>query len=425
VHRLALSVDTPQEPMADAGNEPGHDDSEDVNAICPVALRADILDHWRCLGLVLTDNQLRAGQNGQPSLSKDGIRFAHAKQREAYLAREAAALCRKWPDLLAHFADGREVNPEKIQPELVPVESNKETGNLFRLATTLWSVPVSRGFGRRMRYLVRDQANGKLIGIFALGDPVFNLKARDNWIGWNIRNREKRLVNTMDAYIVGAMPPYSQLLGGKLVTALIGSREVAQAFWRRYGQTTGIISNQRKRARLTLVTVTSALGRSSLYNRLHLRAAPNPFCSTAPTLVRLKRVGSTLGYGHFHLSEDLFDRLRRLLIQEKHDYANKHQFGDGPNWRLRVARVALERLGLSPDLVRHGIQREVFVMPMADNARAILKGETRSVAIHRPTAENIAEAALLRWVIPRAKSRPNYQQLVKEDYFAEQLALSR
>ena len=52
-------------------------------------------------------------------------------------------------------------------------------GDLFRAATLLWSVPVSRGYGRRMRYLVMDESNNKLIGLFALGDPVFNLKSRD------------------------------------------------------------------------------------------------------------------------------------------------------------------------------------------------------------------------------------------------------
>ncbi len=34
-----------------------------------------------------------------------------------------------------------------------------------------------------MRYLVYDRNNDKLIGIFALTDPVFNLRVRDAWIG--------------------------------------------------------------------------------------------------------------------------------------------------------------------------------------------------------------------------------------------------
>ena len=75
----------------------------------------------------------------------------------------------------------------------------------------------------------------------------------------------------MDAYVVGAMPPYADLLGGKVVTSLIASKEVADLFDQRYGDLPGTISRRRKAARLVLVTVTSALGRSSIYNRLKLR----------------------------------------------------------------------------------------------------------------------------------------------------------
>ena len=57
---------------------------------------------------------------------------------------------------MEHFAEGFEVDPRSINPKLEVVESDKESGDLFRFATTLWSAPVSRGFGRRMRYLVRD-----------------------------------------------------------------------------------------------------------------------------------------------------------------------------------------------------------------------------------------------------------------------------
>ena len=71
-----------------------------------------------------------------------------------------------------------------------------------------------------MRFLVWDTENGKLIGILALGDPVFNLSARDHHIGWTSTQRKKRLVGVMDAYVLGAVPPYSSLLCGKLIACL-------------------------------------------------------------------------------------------------------------------------------------------------------------------------------------------------------------
>ena len=76
----------------------------------------------------------------------------------------------------------------------------------------------------------------------------------------------------MDAYVVGAVPPYSQLIGGKLVAALMASTEVKQVYERKYmGQQT-VIRKKKNRSRLVLLTTTSALGRSSIYNRLLLQS---------------------------------------------------------------------------------------------------------------------------------------------------------
>ena len=105
-----------------------------------------------------------------------------------------------------------------------------------------------------------------------MGDPVFNLSARDKWIGWDHEDRRNRLTHVMDAYVVGALPPYSHLICGKLVAALMGSDEVKRAYERKYLGKEAVISGKDTRSRLVLLTTTSALGRSSLYNRL---AIPN------------------------------------------------------------------------------------------------------------------------------------------------------
>ena len=158
------------------------------------------------------------------------IRTSHSLQRADVLEREKVTLGKHVPRLLPYFADGAEIDPLQIRAELVPVESDQDSALLFRIATSLWSVPVSKGYGRRIRFLVMDRFNERLMGVIAIGDPVFNLRVRDDWIGWTVLRREQRLVNVMDAYVLGAVPPYSQLLGGKLVTALLGSREVGDYF---------------------------------------------------------------------------------------------------------------------------------------------------------------------------------------------------
>jgi len=42
-----------------------------------------------------------------------------------------------------------------------------------------------------------------------------DIPARDTWIGWDRKARTRNLVYTMDAYVLGALPPYNHILGGK------------------------------------------------------------------------------------------------------------------------------------------------------------------------------------------------------------------
>ncbi len=380
-------------------------DSSPISTIPPdliEQLRADIIDHFAALKLPALN-----GSSSNGSMSKDTIRASHAHQRNEKFQREYKALKPSIKDLMRFFANGDEVNPASIDPELVPVNSQDETGRLFRFACLLWTVPVSQGYGRRIRFLVKDRSNGKLIGIFALGDPVFNLKCRDQMIGWNANDRRARLVNVMDAYVVGAVPPYNQLLGGKLVASLMGSKEVNIFFTERYKDVTGIISKKQKSPHLVLITVTSALGRSSLYNRLKL-------VQDGTALVNFKKIGETRGYGHFQISNELFERLRAMLALEGHSYANGHQYGDGPNWRMRVTRVGLKRLGLDDELIHHGIHREVYASPLAENYKEYLRGEVELANLLIYPAEEICKAAMQRWVLPRAAANTGWKEFRKE-----------
>jgi hypothetical protein len=319
------------------------------------------------------------------------IRADHADHRRDRARAESDFVSQNLERLLPSFANADDVRVDKISPKIELVHSDSDASHLFRLATLLWSVPVSRGYGRRLRFLVRDVQNDKLIGIMALGDPVFNLRARDEWIGWDVRAREKRLCNVMDAYVLGAVPPYSHLIGGKLVAALVASREIHQLFAERYGNREGIISQENRRARLALITTTSSLGRSSIYNRLKIGGRQ-----------LFQPIGFTGGWGHYHLDTELFQKMRRLLELVGHEYADGYKYGSGPNWKMRVIRGALEEIGVDHDVLRHGIKREVFAVPLARNAQAFLRGDhCRISRWETHSASDIAEFCVNRWLLPR------------------------
>lgn len=354
-----------------------------------MALRNAILDHLEGL-------DLDPSEEGQSS--KDKIRARHLPHRYEASDRERRLYERSGRSLLDGFASGDEVDPERISVEIVPVKSGTVEGDLFRIATLLWSVPVSRGYGRRMRFLIRDRQNEKLIGLLAIGSPVFNLQTRDAWVGWDVEDRRTRLTSVMDAYVAGAVPPYSQLIGGKLVTSMLASSEIGEAFKIRYSGRAGLISGEVQHPHLVLVTTTSSLGRSSQYNRLKLNG-----------LLDMERIGETSGWGHFHIPESLFRDMRTLLEGQNHKYATGHQFGSGPNWRMRVVREALEVLDLDPDVLKHGIRREVFGLPLAANWREYLTGHATTPTMSTSPASVLAEAAKARWVVPRGERRPEFR----------------
>lgn len=357
-------------------------------------LKRLIRKHLRDLGF----HRAPDGSLQPPGLDKDSYRRIHAPQRAGKLEANHRWLERNESALIKWFADGEDIDPAAISPELEMVSKETWQSDLFRLAALYWQIPVSDGYGRRMRFLVWDRAHNKLMGIFALGDAVFNQAARDTYIGWNHHQRGDSLVNLMDAYVLGALPPYSQLLGGKLVASLIKTRDVVDAFSKRYADSTGLISGEKKRAKLVAVTTTSALGRSSIYNRLQLSGKKI-----------FEPIGFTSGWGHFHFSGKIFDELRGYLEHIDDDYADGFNFGSGPNWKIRVIRRALERLGMDTALARHGFSREVFIVKIARNAEAVLRGDNKRVIYgDLSTVTEVSKSALARWVVPRATRDSRY-----------------
>lgn len=359
------------------------------------SLKRRLRGHLRSLGFHKTDDGLLA----PPGSGKDVVRSIHSMQRADRIAMSEQFISNRFSKLIQYFASGKDVEPARIKPVLQLIASDTWEGDLFRLASLTWSVPVSNGFGRRLRYLVWDEHNGKLIGIIAIGDPVFNLSVRDTLIKWDAKARKDRLVNVMDAYVLGSLPPYNSLLGGKMVACLIRSRDIYNDFTRAYGSTTGIISQQEKNARLLVVTTSSSMGRSSVYNRLKLGG-----------IEYFKPIGYTGGWGHFHIPDSLFADLREYLREIGHAYADLHRYGEGPNWRMRTTRAALESLGFEDDILRHGIQREVFMCQLADNSLKILhSGRGKPKLSSLRSADEVAHLAVERWMLPRSERMPEFR----------------
>jgi hypothetical protein len=350
--------------------------------------------------------EMRSGLLVAPDVAdKESVRELHRESVRHNIERARAGLARHEQRLNAYIAHGSEVIPENISPRFVEVEAGTEDELLFRYVRLHWSIPVSAGYGRRIRFLVYDDSNGKLIGLFGLADPIFSLGPRDLWIGWTGEQRRQRLQCVMDLFVLGAVPPYSQLLCGKLIALLATSSEVQQAFRRKYGIRKSRIRRHILDKRLALLTTTSALGRSSLYNRLRYRD-DRAFIS----------VGFTRGSGEFQFVNGYYHELRELALANCDPTAKHSRWGIGFRNRREVIRKALPLLGLSPELVYHGIQREIMLAPLAANTAEFLRGEHQRLRSHHRSASDLFAWFRERWLLPRAAWDRRYQDFDAESY---------
>ena len=338
-------------------------------------------------------------------LSKDNLRKLHRPAVEHRLAKVAAGLKRHEDLLLSYVASGREVVPERIRPLLVEVKPGTTEELLVRYAAAHWSIPVSSGYGRRLRFVVLDKQNGKLIGVIGLGDPVFGLAPRDSWVGWNHDQRRRRLRYVMDAFLLGATPPYSNLLCGKLVALLAASDEVQQAFTNKYSNRKTWITGEPQTGTLAMLTTVSALGRSSIYNRLRFEGR-----------LVYKSVGYTRGSGDFHFANGIYDEIKSFANQWCEPTAKKDNWGTGFRNRRETVRKVLMTVGLPANLQYHGIRRESFVVPLAGNTKSYLRGEDMYLQRYEQSSDALFDYFRSRWLLPRARRDKRYQDFDRESY---------
>lgn len=295
---------------------------------------------------------------------KDVVKEAMAYSRNEILEQNQDWIQKHIHLARSNLASGEAVLASPIQPR-IEVCTTEKSRDLFRLFRYYWSSPYSEYVGRRLRFLIRDDGikGSPVIGIAALGSSIIHIPDRDKWIRWSAGTRTERIVYMMDAYVLGALPPYNYLLGGKLIGYLLASNEVRTIFKEKYINQKTLIK-QREATDLVLLVTSSLYGKnSSQYNRLKYGDE-----------LLYQPIGSTAGYGTLHISQETFSAMKALA--ESRGYVISHKFGDGPNWRMRVIRTACDSMGLDGEtILRHSFQRGLYAVPLASNWRSFLQGK--------------------------------------------------
>jgi len=300
----------------------------------------------------------------------------------------------------SNLALGNEVLKSEICPRIEMCETQNQH-DIFRILRYSWSSPSSDYVGRRIRLLIRDDGvkGSPIIGIAAIGSSIIHIHDRDRWIGWDTNTRTKRIIYMMDAYVVGAMPPYNYLLGGKLVSFILASNELRAIHKNKYTDVKTIIKN-REASDLVLIITSSLYGQnSSQYNRLKY----------GKSLI-YKPIGTTSGYGSLHISNETFNAMLQLAEENGCNISNR--FGDGPNWRMRVIRSACDVLGLNSDVIlKHSFQRGLFAIRLAVNWKSFLKGESQTPIYRNLPLNKLVNRWRDRWFNMRKQNELVIQQV--------------
>lgn len=320
------------------------------------------------------------------------IKLSMSRRRDEIILNNRAWIDDNLPKARMNLASGKDVLKSRIKPQIEICQTQKQH-NLFRTFRYYWSSPYSDYVGRRIKLIIRDYGlpTRPIIGIAALGSPIIHIPERDEWVGWTKDQRTSNLVYSLDAYVVGALPPYNLLLGGKLISYVLASNEVREIYSRKYKKSISLIS-QRKSSDLACLFTTSLYGRSAQYNRINYDSHH-----------LYERIGMTKGFGTLHLSEKTFNLM--VLLVKSHNRIIDNSFGSGPSWRMRVIRAAGDILGFDSDvLLQHSFKRDIYAIQLAANSREFLKGNDKKPEYHDWPLKELVSFWKERWLTNRKKN---------------------
>jgi len=237
--------------------------------------------------------------------------------------------------------------------------------------------------------------------------------------------RQKALAeNIMDLSVCGAVAPYTEILGGKLVASLMGSQELRELFRARYHsryKSPSIIASSNKGkpvyrdANLLCITTTSLYGvASSQYNRI--KFLKKNFKDLEQNLVWQEAIKDgeshkTRGLGVYHISDRTINLMNIFSYKKLGRKEVNGKFGEGTSPKLRKIVVSLNLLfdfinyeTSYEDIIAHSIQRKNYICFLVDDIlKILLKQKKNYTGIKLSSSKSISNAWIKRWLLPRIK----------------------
>ena len=194
-----------------------------------------------------------------------------------------------------------------------------------------------------------------------------------------IANRKCKIgSNMMDIIVCGSIPPYNELLGGKLISILACSPTVIRDYTNKYaGQVSEIASRMKGKrvirdSHLVYLGTTSlyAVG-SSQYNRIKVPLNNG--------VLEYRKMGVTEGFGTVYFSKETTSTFSKILELQDGGKKINHVFGEGTSPRFRMISKGLSAIGIRAEaFLKHYSPRIVYSINLASNTNEFLLGLTDS-----------------------------------------------
>lgn len=291
--------------------------------------------------------------------TKDLKYFRQTKNPKQEYIDELLAIAQE-QDALSINNKNNEKNPDWIEETLKPLFKKKraiELSKLLKAKKALMDTPEGSN-ASKLRYLL-----GKKEGRQAITTAL-------------IANRKCKIgSNMMDIIVCGSIPPYNELLGGKLVSILSCSPQVIKDYTERYEKQVSEIASRMKGKKVIRDSHLAYLGTTSLYaigssqyNRIKVPL------STGGKL-EYRKMGITEGYGTVYFSNDTSQMLSRILELQDGGKKINHVFGEGTSPRFRIISRGLSSLGIKASAyLNHYSPRIVYSINLAKNTNEFLLG---------------------------------------------------
>ncbi len=251
-----------------------------------------------------------------------------------------------------------------------------------------------------------------------------------------VANRKTKIgSNMMEIIVCGSIPPYNQLLGGKLVSILACSPQVVRDYTDKYADQVSEIASRMKGEKVVRDSRLAFLGTTSLYsvgssqyNRIKV-PMENDFVLT------YKEMGITEGYGTVYFSKTTTSSLMRVLELQDGGRRINNIFGEGTSPRFRLISRGLSTLGIKSNaFLQHYTPRIVYSMELAKNTNDFLCGGadeleypydiTNSKEVETAT-QAMADFWYERWLKSRLKSVDIVERLANFDVNSVLVSMTR